>query len=145
MASTFVLALCCLNSSEVTGSSPYNNLKGVKFITLQTEVLWLHTALGNSSAHLPFGLSSNIFLLLRISVCLISLLHNWTEDDTLKRMLLRPHLMVEILKNVAVKLLGIVDGSLSGHSEVADYVLPEKSLRPTTAILTRAFVSIHLV
>jgi hypothetical protein len=37
-----------------------------------------------------------------------------------------PHLMVEILENMTVKLLGIVDSYLYGHSEATDYVLPEK-------------------
>jgi hypothetical protein len=55
VAFVFVLALRSLISYGVTGSSLYNNLKGVNFVALQMEVLWLHTALGNSSAHLPFG------------------------------------------------------------------------------------------
>jgi hypothetical protein len=63
MASAFVLALQSLISYRVTSSSPYNNLKGVKLVALQTKVLWLHTALSNSSAHLPFGWSSNIFFI----------------------------------------------------------------------------------
>jgi hypothetical protein len=62
MASALVLALRSLVSSLVTGSSPYNNLNGVNLVALQTEVLWLHTALDSSYAHLPFGWSSNIFL-----------------------------------------------------------------------------------
>jgi hypothetical protein len=41
-----------------------------------------------------------------------------------------PHLVAEILENVTVKLLGIVDSYLSGHSEMADYVLPKKSFEP---------------
>jgi hypothetical protein len=63
VASAFVLALRSLISSGVTGSSPYSNLKGVNFVALQTEVLWLHTALSNSSTYLPFGWSSNIFFM----------------------------------------------------------------------------------
>jgi hypothetical protein len=55
VASAVVLALQSLISSGVTGSSPYSNLKGVNFIVLQTEVLWLHIALGNSSTHMPFS------------------------------------------------------------------------------------------
>jgi hypothetical protein len=39
MASALVLALRSLISSGITGSSPYSNLKGVNFVTLQTEVL----------------------------------------------------------------------------------------------------------
>jgi hypothetical protein len=61
MAFALVLALQSLISSRVTGSSPYNNLNGVKFVALQMEVLWLHTTRGNSFAHLPFCWSSNIF------------------------------------------------------------------------------------
>jgi hypothetical protein len=41
-----------------------------------------------------------------------------------------PHLVAEILENVTVKLLDIVDSYLSGHSEMADYVLPKKSFEP---------------
>jgi hypothetical protein len=63
IAFAFVLALRSLISSGVTGSSPYNNLKGVKFVTLQTEVLWLHTVIGNSSAHFSVSWSSNIFFI----------------------------------------------------------------------------------
>jgi hypothetical protein len=63
IASTLVLTPWSLNSSGVTGSSPYKSLKGVNFVALQTEVLWLHIALGSSSAHLPFGWSSSIFLI----------------------------------------------------------------------------------
>jgi hypothetical protein len=39
MVSAFVLALQSLISYRVTGTLPYNNLKGVKFVTLQMEVL----------------------------------------------------------------------------------------------------------
>jgi hypothetical protein len=39
MASGLVLALQRLISSRVTSSSPYNNLKGVKFVALEMEVL----------------------------------------------------------------------------------------------------------
>jgi hypothetical protein len=55
VASISVLALQTLISSGVIGSSPYNNLKWVNFIALQMKILWLHTALGNSLAHLPYG------------------------------------------------------------------------------------------
>jgi hypothetical protein len=61
MAFALVLALQSLISSRVTGSSPYNNLNGVNLVALQIEVLWLHTTLDGSCAHLPFGWSSNIF------------------------------------------------------------------------------------
>jgi hypothetical protein len=55
VASVLVLAPRSLISSGVTGSSLYNSLKGENFVTQHTKVLWLHTALGNSSVHLPFG------------------------------------------------------------------------------------------
>jgi hypothetical protein len=55
VASIFVLVLRSLISPGITGSSPYSNLKGVDFVALQMEVLWLHTTLGNSSTHLPFN------------------------------------------------------------------------------------------
>jgi hypothetical protein len=63
MASTLVLALQSLISSGVASSMPHNSLKGVKFVALQMEVLWLHTALGNSFAYMPFGWSSNMFFI----------------------------------------------------------------------------------
>jgi hypothetical protein len=53
--------------------------------------------------------------------------------------------VAEILENVTGKLLGIVNYYLSGHSEVADYVLPENLLSPVAAMLTRGFASTHLV
>jgi hypothetical protein len=55
MAFDLFLALQNFISSGITGSSPYYSLKGVKFIARDTDELWLHTALGNSSAHLPLG------------------------------------------------------------------------------------------
>jgi hypothetical protein len=55
VVSALVLALQNLISSGVTGSSPNNNLKGVNFNALWMEVLWLHTDLGSSYAHSPFG------------------------------------------------------------------------------------------
>jgi hypothetical protein len=52
----------------------HNSLKGVKFVTLETDVLWLHIALGHCSAHLPFSWSSRIFLIVEnISVVALSL------------------------------------------------------------------------
>jgi hypothetical protein len=53
--------------------------------------------------------------------------------------------MAEFLEDVTVKLLGIVDSYLSGHSVAAYYVLPEKSSEPSVAMLTKGFTSIHLV
>jgi hypothetical protein len=83
MAFALVLALHSLISSGVTGSSPYNNLNGVNLVALKTEVLWLHTALGSSSTHLPFGWSSNIFFTTENISVFAFLLCCWTEDDTL--------------------------------------------------------------
>jgi hypothetical protein len=53
MASGFVFVPQNFISSGVTGSSPYKSLKGVKFVALEIDVLWVHTALSNSSAHFP--------------------------------------------------------------------------------------------
>jgi len=39
------------------------SLKGVKFVALDAEVLWLQTAFGNSSAHFPFFSPSRLFLI----------------------------------------------------------------------------------
>jgi hypothetical protein len=44
----------CLISSSNTTSAPYNNQNGVKFVTLHIVLLWLLTALGMTSTHLPF-------------------------------------------------------------------------------------------
>jgi hypothetical protein len=38
--------------------------------------------------------------------------------------------VAEILQDVAIKLFGVVDYYLPGYSEMADYVLPEKSFEP---------------
>jgi hypothetical protein len=54
MVSDLVPVLQSFISFGVIGSSPYNSLKGVKFVPLEMEVLWLHTTLGGCSAHLPF-------------------------------------------------------------------------------------------
>jgi hypothetical protein len=59
VVSALVLALQNLISSSVIGSSPYNNLKGVNFVTMQMEVLWLHTDLGSS---LPTCLSADFLV-----------------------------------------------------------------------------------
>jgi hypothetical protein len=66
MASALVLVLRSLISPGVTGSSPYNNLNGVNLVALQMEVLWLYTALGTSSTHLPFAGSPIFYFLLGI-------------------------------------------------------------------------------
>jgi hypothetical protein len=62
-ASDLILALQTFISSSVTGSSPYQSLNVVNFFALEMDVLWLHTALCISSAHLPFAWSSRIFLI----------------------------------------------------------------------------------
>jgi hypothetical protein len=129
MAFAYVLVLQSLISSGVIGSSSYNNIKGVNFVTLQMKVLWLHTVLSNSSAHLPFGWSSNIFLLLRKSMCLLFLLHHWTEDDTLRQKLLWPLFDGRNPWKCDSNCLAL-STVLSGNSEAIDYVLPEKSFEP---------------
>jgi hypothetical protein len=53
----------CFISSDSTASAPNNNQNQVKLVALQTVVLWLHTALGMTSAHLPFFSPSSIFLI----------------------------------------------------------------------------------
>jgi hypothetical protein len=50
-------------SSSSTTSAPYINWNGVKFVALHTMVLWLHTTVGMTSAHLPFFSPSSIFLI----------------------------------------------------------------------------------
>jgi hypothetical protein len=50
-------------SSGNIASAPYINRKGVKFIALETVVLWLHTAVGMTSIHFPFFSPSNIFFI----------------------------------------------------------------------------------
>jgi hypothetical protein len=53
----------CFTSSGSTASAPYINWNGVKFVSLQTIVLWLHTILGMIFTHLLFFSSSSIFLI----------------------------------------------------------------------------------
>jgi hypothetical protein len=55
--------LRCFTSSDNTASAPYINGNGVKFVALETIVLWLHTSLGMDFAHLPFFSPSSIFLI----------------------------------------------------------------------------------
>jgi hypothetical protein len=55
--------LWCFTSSGNIASAPYINRNGVKFVALEIVVLWLHTTLGRTSAHLPFLLPSSIFLI----------------------------------------------------------------------------------
>jgi hypothetical protein len=62
-ASIAIRNLRYFTSSDSTSSAPYINQNGVKFVALQTVVLWLHIALGMTSAHLPFVLPSSIFLI----------------------------------------------------------------------------------
>jgi hypothetical protein len=58
-----VRRLQCFISSGNIASAPYINWKGVKFVALETVVLWLHTAVGMTSAHFPFFSPSNIFFI----------------------------------------------------------------------------------
>jgi hypothetical protein len=53
---------CFISSGNIT-SAPYISRKGVKSIALQTMVLWLHIAVGMSSAHFSFFSPSNIFFI----------------------------------------------------------------------------------
>jgi hypothetical protein len=46
-----------------TASALYISQNGVKFVILETVVLWLHTALGMTSVHLPFFPPWSIFLI----------------------------------------------------------------------------------
>jgi hypothetical protein len=55
--------LQCFISSGNIASAPYINQKGVKFIALETIVLWLHTVVGMTFAHFPFFSPSNIFFI----------------------------------------------------------------------------------
>jgi hypothetical protein len=50
-------------SSGSIASAPYINQNGVKFVALQTVVLWLDTAIGMTSTHFPFFSPSNIFFI----------------------------------------------------------------------------------
>jgi hypothetical protein len=55
--------LRCFISSGSTASAPYINQNGVKFVALHAMVLWLHTVVGMTSAHLSFLSPSSIFLI----------------------------------------------------------------------------------
>jgi hypothetical protein len=61
--SIVVLKLRCFISFGNTASAPYINQKGVKFVALDTVMLWLHTAVGITSAHFPFFSPCNILLI----------------------------------------------------------------------------------
>jgi hypothetical protein len=58
-----VRGLLRLISSGNIASTPNNSWKGVKLVALQTMVLWLHTTLSMTFAHLPYFLPSSIFLM----------------------------------------------------------------------------------
>jgi hypothetical protein len=58
-----VCRLWCFISSGNNASASYISRKGVKFIALQTMVLWLHTVVGMTSSHFPFFSPSNIFFI----------------------------------------------------------------------------------
>jgi hypothetical protein len=55
--------LQCFISSGNTALAPNINQNGVKFDALHIVVLWLHTAVGMTSAHLPLFSPSSIFLI----------------------------------------------------------------------------------
>jgi hypothetical protein len=61
--SAVVHKLWCLISSGNTTLALNSSWNGVKLVALQTIVLWLHTALGITLAHLPFFSPSRIFLI----------------------------------------------------------------------------------
>jgi hypothetical protein len=63
IASVVVHELSCLISFGVTTSTPNKSLKGVEFVAMDTEVLWLQTAFGITSAYLPFFSPSRHFLI----------------------------------------------------------------------------------
>jgi hypothetical protein len=63
---TIYVAVCrlwCFISFGNIASPPYISQKGVKFIALQTVVLWLHTTVGITSDHFSFFSPSNIFFI----------------------------------------------------------------------------------
>jgi hypothetical protein len=62
-ASVAVHKLQCFTSSGSTASASYIIQNGVKFVALQTVVLWLHSALGITFAHLHFFSPSSILLI----------------------------------------------------------------------------------
>jgi hypothetical protein len=62
-ASIPIHRLRCFTSSSSTASAPYINRNGVKFVALQTIILWLHTALGMASVNFPFFSLFSIFLI----------------------------------------------------------------------------------
>jgi hypothetical protein len=57
------LKLQCFIFSGNIASIPYINRNDVKFIALQTVVLWLHTAVGMAFSHFPFFSPSKIFFI----------------------------------------------------------------------------------
>jgi hypothetical protein len=53
----------CFISSSNIASAPHISQNVVKFIAIQTMVLWLHTVVGMTSTHFPFFSPSNIFFI----------------------------------------------------------------------------------
>jgi hypothetical protein len=56
-----------------------------------------------------------------------------------------PHLMAEILEDVAIELLNIVDRYLSWYPETTYYVPQKNLLSLAASMLTRGFASIYFV
>jgi hypothetical protein len=55
LASGIVQELLCLISSGVTASALNNSQNGEKFVALEANVVWLHSAFGITLAHFPFS------------------------------------------------------------------------------------------
>jgi hypothetical protein len=77
--------LQCFISSGSIAPAPYINQNGVKFVAQQTVVLWLHTAIGMTSAHFVSSLPPIFSSLPGRSNRLLSRLLHSTAGDTLMR------------------------------------------------------------
>jgi hypothetical protein len=106
---------------ENTTSAPYISQNGVKFVTLETVVVWLHTTLGMTSAHLHFFSPSSIFLIAS-NIWVLALLGMVYKCEGH----LRSYLLTRVLEHCIVKVFCIVNYNVAREVIAADDILPEK-------------------
>jgi hypothetical protein len=125
--SVVVHKLWCFISSGNIAFVPYINKKGVKFVALQTVVLWLHTVVGMTSAHFPFFSPSNIFLIdskiRELSLSTTTFHCGWYTNA---KATFVPICWQKLFEHCVVKILCVVDCYLSGYAVMTDDVLPKE-------------------
>jgi hypothetical protein len=124
--SVAVHKLQCFISSGSTASAPYINWNGVKFVVVHTVVLWLHTAVGMTSAHLPFFSCSSTFLIAskirEFALSTMPLDCGWYTDECN----LHSNVLAKIFEHCIVEVLCIVDCYMPGATIAVDNILPEE-------------------